>query len=149
MSRLNKQIEERETKMSNEDVLLLNAAVSDVLGCDEELSTAETSATTAVDESSSKEAAQQVEEKSSETTTPVAIETQQSETIESETIAPTTELVAAANHNQSTSTSSAVPSAFLEQSLLMDTRFLFKNTRYFLMKSNNYENVRLAKRMVS
>ena len=131
--------------MSNEDVLLLNAAVSDVLGCEEELSTAETSATTAVDESSSKEAAQQVEEKEDETT-PVAIETQQSETtIESETTAPTTELVVAANQ----STSSAVPSAFLEQSLLMDTRFLFKNTRYFLMKSNNYENVRLAKRMVS
>lgn len=133
--------------MSNEDVLLLNAAVSDVLGCDEELSTAETSATTAVDESSSKEAAQQAEEKTTETT-PVAIETQQSETIESETTAPTTEVAVAANQS-TTSTSSAVPSAFLEQSLLMDTRFLFKNTRYFLMKSNNYENVRLAKRMVS
>ena len=134
--------------MSNEDVLLLNAAVSDVLGCDEELSTAETSATTAVDESSSKEAAQQAEEKTTAETTPVAIETQQSETIESETTAPTTEVVVAANQS-TTSTSSAVPSAFLEQSLLMDTRFLFKNTRYFLMKSNNYENVRLAKRMVS
>lgn len=40
------------------------------------------------------------------------------------------------------------PTPFLDQSLLNDMRFLFKNTRYFLLKSNNYENVRLAKQLV-
>lgn len=44
---------------------------------------------------------------------------------------------------------SVTPSPFLDQSLLNDMRYLFKNTRYFLLKSNNYENVRLAKELVS
>jgi hypothetical protein len=33
----------------------------------------------------------------------------------------------------------------IEESILSDMKCLFKNTRYFLIKSNNYENVNLAK----
>lgn len=53
------------------------------------------------------------------------------------------EMLNAANHVVIT------PSPFLDQSLLNDMRYLFKNTRYFLLKSNNYENVRLAKQLVT
>lgn len=33
----------------------------------------------------------------------------------------------------------------LDETLLTDMKYLFKNTRYFLIKSNNYDNVHLAK----
>lgn len=36
----------------------------------------------------------------------------------------------------------------LDANLLTDMKYLFKNTRYFLIKSNNYENVHLAKTRV-
>lgn len=36
----------------------------------------------------------------------------------------------------------------LDQALVDDMKYLFKNTRYFVIKSNNYENVNLAKAKV-
>lgn len=36
----------------------------------------------------------------------------------------------------------------VDEALLADMRYIYKNTRYFLIKSNNYENVNLAKAKV-
>ena len=33
----------------------------------------------------------------------------------------------------------------IDESILTDMKYLFKNTRYFLIKSNNFDNVNLAK----
>lgn len=37
----------------------------------------------------------------------------------------------------------------IDENLLNEMKYLFKNTRYFLIKSNNYENVQLAQSKVS
>ena len=39
--------------------------------------------------------------------------------------------------------------SIIDEAILADLKYLFKNTRYFLIKSNNYENVNLAKLKVS
>lgn len=36
----------------------------------------------------------------------------------------------------------------IDENLLNEIKYLFKNTRYFLIKSNNYENVQLAQNKV-
>jgi len=36
----------------------------------------------------------------------------------------------------------------IEENVINDIKYIFKNTRYFLMKSNNYENIDLAKAKV-
>lgn len=38
--------------------------------------------------------------------------------------------------------------AKIDENLLNEMKYLFKNTRYFLIKSNNYENVQLAQTKV-
>ena len=42
-----------------------------------------------------------------------------------------------------------VPPVKIDEHLLIEMKYLFKNTRYFLIKSNNYENVFLAQTKVS